>query len=335
MSRIGQAVFTLFVVLTISFFMYRLLPGGPIEAMREQLVQQAVSQGDQVDIERINHLVELRTGIQPDEPVWKQYLFYLRDIVVYQDFGQSIWQNKPVFDLLFKAMPWSVFISIYGLLLGFVTNILLGSLMAYREGGHLDKSMSLVATILTSVPYYVAAILMLSVLAFGQGWFPTGGRYNHALTPGFTLPFMISVIRHAALPILTGFVVGFGGQALAMRGNSIRVMGEDYIRVAELRGLGEGRIASRYVMRNAILPLYTSLMIGIASIFSSSIIMEQLFSYPGVGWYTFGAIENRDFPLLMGIFLFFTTVTLIGVLIAEFTYGIIDPRATTGEREAY
>lgn len=335
-TRIGQAVFTLFTVLTISFFMYRLLPGGPVEAMRQQMVQQAMATGGEVDMERINRLVELYTGIRPDAPLHIQYFNYLKDIILYQDFGKSIWKNKPVFDILFTAMPWSVFVSIYGLLFGFTTNILLGSLMAYREGGRFDKTMSIVATLSTSVPYYVAAVLMLSYLAFEQGWFPTGGRYNSRLTsPGFNLPFMISVVKHATLPILTGFVVGFGGGALSMRGNSIRVMGQDYIRVAQLRGLSETRIATRYVTRNAILPMYTGLMIGIASIFSSSVIMEQIFNYPGVGWYTYGAIQNRDYPLLMGVFIFFTAVTLLGILVADFTYGMIDPRATTGDKESY
>ncbi|SEP02904.1 peptide/nickel transport system permease protein [Halogranum amylolyticum] len=335
-KRVGQAIVTLFAVITISFFMYRLLPGGPVEAMRQQLIQQALQNGGEVDTQRINQLVELYTGIQPDEPIWIQYLHYLRDVVVYQDFGRSIWKNKPVFQILFVAMPWSVFVSIYGLLLGFTTNVLLGALMAYREGSYLDKGMSLVATISTSVPYYVAAILMLSYLAFELGWFPTGGRYNSELTaPGFNAPFMISVVKHAALPILTGFVVGFGGGALAMRGNSLRILGKDYIRVARLRGLSQTRIATRYVTRNAILPMYTTLMVGIASIFSSSVIMEQIFNYPGVGWYTFGAIQNRDYPLLMGVMIFFTIITLLGVLIAEFTYGLIDPRAGTAEKESY
>ncbi|MFC6734106.1 hypothetical protein ACFQH3_18255 [Haladaptatus sp. GCM10025707] len=133
-TRIGQAVFTLFAVFTISFFMYRLLPGGPVEAMRQQMVLEAMSTGGEVDMQRINRLVEIYTGIQPTEPLYVQYFNYIRDIVLYQDFGKSIWKNQPVFQILFTAMPWSVFVSIYGLLLGFTTNILLGSLMAYREG---------------------------------------------------------------------------------------------------------------------------------------------------------------------------------------------------------
>lgn len=334
-KRISQAVFTLFTVLTISFFMYRFLPSGPIETMRQQMVQQAMQEGGRVDIQQINHLVEIRTGIQPDEPVYVQYFNYVRDVVLYQDFGQSIWKNEPVFSLLFKAMPWSVFVSIYGLFLGFTVNVLLGAFMAYKEGGRFDKATSTLATVTTSVPYYVVAVLMLAYLAYEWGIFPTGGRYGSNTVPGFNWPFMASVVSHAILPILTGFVVGFGSGALAMRGNSIRILGEDYIRVAQLRGLGQFRIATRYVTRNAILPMYTTLMIGISGIFSSSIIMEQLFNYPGVGWYTYGALQHRDYPLLMGVFIFFTTVTLIGVLAADLTYGLIDPRASTGDRESY
>ncbi len=334
-KRTVQAVITLLFVVTISFFLYRLLPGGPVEAMQQQLVQEAMADGGQVNVQRINRMVAVRTGIRPDEPLYQQYLSYMESIVLHQDFGTSIWKNEPVFELLFTAMPWSVFISIYGLLLGFGVNVLLGAVMAYHEGGRFDRAMSVVATITSSVPYYVVAILFLAFLAFEAGLFPTGGRYNPATTPGFNLPFMASVVYHAILPIATGFVVGFGTQALAMRGNSVRVLGEEYIRVAQLRGLGEFRIATRYVTRNAILPLYTSLMVGISSIFSSSIIMEQLYSYPGVGWYTFGALEHRDYPLLMGVFLFFTIVTLLGVLVADLTYGLIDPRANTGDTESY
>lgn len=335
LKRIGQSVFTLFTVVTISFFMYRLIPGGPIKAMKRDLIQQAMTRGGRVNMQRINRLVEIRTSIRPDQPVYIQYVDFLVDIIVYQDFGMSISQNEPVFDILFTAMPWSVFISIYGLLLGFTTNILLGSFMAYWEGGRLDKLTSALVTITTSVPYYVVAILMLAYLAFEWGLFPVGGRYDPDTVPGFNWPFIASVLYHAALPIFTGFLVGFGGGALSMRGNSIRVLGEDYIRVARLRGLSQYRIVTRYVTRNAILPLYTSLMVGISAVFSSSIVMETLFNYPGVGWYTLGALENKDYPLLMGIFIFFTTATLLGILIADFTYGIIDPRASTGEDNAY
>ncbi|WP_459191015.1 ABC transporter permease [Halosimplex sp. J119] len=332
LKRTGQAVLTLFVVVTLAFVMFRLMPGGPLESIRTQLMREAAASGDQINMERINSRVELMTNIRPDEPIYVQYIDYMGDVILNQDFGRSIWQQEPVFELLFKAMPWSVFISIYGLLLGFTTNIFLGAVMAYNEGTRFDSGLTGVIIALNSVPYYVAAILMLVAFSYQLELTPIGGRYDPSTTQGFNLPFMISVVQHAALPIFSSFVVGFGGGALGMRGNSVRILGEDYVRAARIRGLSNSIIAARYVGKNAILPMYTGLMIGIAGIFSSSVILEQIFTYPGVGWYTFGALENRDYPLLMGSFIFYTTITIVGILIADLTYGLIDPRISQGEK---
>jgi len=333
--RTWQAAFTLFVVVTLTFFLYRLMPGGPIEAMRMQMIQQAIGSGEEIDMDHINRMVELYTGIQPDQPLYVQYYEYMRDIILYQDFGDSIWRNEPVFDILFKAMPWSIFVSVYGLIIGFTANIVLGAVMAYYEGGKFDSATTIFSVIMNSIPYYVGAIIMLAILGFQQGWFPTGGRYPQSVEPGYNVDFAIGVVQHAALPIASTILIGFGGAALSMRGNCIRVMGSNYLYVARLRGLSDARIAIRYVGRNAILPLYTGFMISLAAIFSSSIIMEQIFAYPGVGWYTYDALVNRDYPLLMGILIFFSTVTVIGVMIADLTYGLIDPRATTQDQEDF
>ncbi|SIR74647.1 peptide/nickel transport system permease protein [Haladaptatus litoreus] len=333
LRRTAQAILTLIIVVSITFVLFRLMPGGPIQAMKNRLIRQAAATGTAVNIDRINEMVELYTGIMPDQPIYIQYINYLRDIILYQDFGESIRYSQPVFDILFEAMPWSVFISVYGLALGYTANILLGAVMAYKEGSRFDQISTVGSIFLNSIPYYVGAIVLLAIFAYDLEWFPTGGRYNTDLDPGFNVFFMISILRHAALPILSGFIVGFGGRALSMRGNSVRILGEDYLRVARLRGISSTRIATRYVARNAILPMYTNLMIGISAIFSSSVILEYIFTYPGVGWFTFGALKARDYPLLMGSFLFFTTITIIGILIADFTYGIVDPRASTGDQD--
>lgn len=334
-KRIGQAIITLFSVITITFVLYRLMPGGPLEAMREQMIRDAVQQGQTVNIDQVNRIIELRTNVDPEQPIHVAYYQYLVDIIVYQDFGESIWRREPVFDILFRAMPWSIFISVYSLLIGFTANILLGAVMAYKEGSYFDNVGSIGATFLNSVPYYVGAILMLSFLGFQLELFPTRGRYDPNTAPGFNIYFMASVVHHSILPIASGIIVGFGGTALSMRGNCIRVIGENYLHVARLRGISDNRIALRYVGRNAILPLYTRFMLGIAAIFSSSIIMEQIFTYPGIGWYTFEALTQRDYPLLMGLLIFFSTITIIGILIADLTYGVVDPRAGTSDREAY
>lgn len=335
-KRIGHAFVTLISVTTITFVLFRMMPGNPAQAMRAQFEEQLGGSGQAADPEVIDQMVQVHTGFDPSKPMYIQYFEYMRDVILYQDFGQSIQYGEPVFDILFAAMPWSVFISVYGLALGYTANILLGAAMAYTEGSRFDNSMTVVTTFLNSIPYYVGAILFLAFFAYELRWFPGGGRYDTSLEPGLTIEFMSSIVHHGTLPIMSSFIVGFGGGALAMRGNSVRILGEDYLRVARLRGISSTRIATRYVARNAILPLYTQMMIGIAAVFSSSVVLEYIFTYPGVGWYTFDAINMRDYPLLMGSFLFFTIITLIGVLLAEFTYGIVDPRAGSGgQSESY
>ncbi|SIR65737.1 peptide/nickel transport system permease protein [Haladaptatus litoreus] len=337
-KRIGQSVLVFFIALTVTFALYRLLPFGPVEMVKVSLMQQMLEQGQSpspAQMENINAMVETYTGIDPSVPWYVSYYDYLYNIVVYQDFGRSIFKNRPVFDILFEAMPWSLFISIYGLAFGTTISLLFGAVMAYNEGGKFDTGMTFISIANSTIPYYVVAILTLIVFSFNLGWFPSGGRMDPSTTPGLNLPFIVGVVKHAALPIFSAFIAGFGG-ALAFRGNCIREMGEGYIRVAQLRGISQGRIAIRYVGRNALLPIYTSIMMGVAGIFGSGIILETIFNYPAMGMVTFNALMNRDYPLIMGAFIFFTTITLLGILIADLTYGVIDPRVKGGSnRESY
>ncbi|HET7324230.1 MAG TPA: ABC transporter permease, partial [Halococcus sp.] len=159
---------------------------------------------------------------------------------------------------------------------------------------------------------------------------------NPELAAGFNWPYISSILYHAVLPLLSTTLVGWGGTALSMRGNSISILGEDYIRVARLRGLSRRRIALRYVARNAMLPMYTGIVLAIAFMLGGSVILEQIFTYPGVGYYLFLATVSRDYPLMMGGLIMISTAVVIGVLVADLTYSKIDPRASgEGQRETY
>ena len=314
------------------------MPLNPIEMIQAQLLQQMTEGGQAVtpeELERVNRRVEQYTGFDPDQTILQAYLDYMTNILIYQDFGQSIRLRQPVFALMFDRLPWSIFISVYGLALGVTTSLIFGAVMAYYEGGRFDKGMTVLTITMNSIPYYVVAIMCLIVFAFGLGWFPITGRSASGTTAGVNLPYIRGIIHHATLPVLSGFVAGFGG-ALAYRGNCVREMGKGYLRVARLRGVSEARLSIRYVGRNALLPIYTGLMMGIAGIFGSSVILEIIFNYQAMGLLTFDALLNRDYPLLMGSFIFYTVITLIGLLIADLTYGIIDPRVRGGgDRETY
>lgn len=329
-QRLAQAIFTVFIVVTLSFGLIRLVPGGPVEQLKAQLLQ---NQGG-MTIDEINRLTQVYTNINPDKPIWQQYIDYMLSIAQL-DFGRSMVFSEPVVNIVADALPWTLFVMTTSLILTFGISIILGALMAYQEGSRFDLTSSSVITVLNSVPYYVVGLLLLYYLAYDLGYFPTGGRVESDVPTGFNLSFVSSVLYHAALPIFSLVVTGLGW-SLTMRANSIQVLGEDYLRVARLRGLPVSHIATRYVAPNAILPMYTGLMISIGFLFGGSVILEQVFTYPGMGYYLVEAISRRDYPLLMAGFIIITTAVVIGIFVADLTYGVIDPRAGSGQsREAF
>lgn len=339
LKRVGQSALVLYLVTTTAFALFRLMPLGPFEIMKARIIDRMGAGAGEISpeqMERIEASIQAMTNIHPDQSMLEAYVSYMSAVLFHLDFGESYQMGRPVFELLFMRMPWSMFLSIYGLALGTTVALILGALMAHNEGSRFDQSLSIVTIINQTIPYYVVAIVLIVVMGWKLGWFPTQGRYDQiGTTPGLNYPFIASVIHHATLPILSTFVAGFGG-ALAYRGNCIREMGKGYIRMAELRGVSNSRIALRYIGRNALLPVYTAIMMGLSGLFGSSIILEQIFNYQAVGWITFQALQWRDYPLMMGAFIFFTMITLLGLLIADLTYGLIDPRVKGGaERESF
>lgn len=331
-KRTIQGVFTFFAVMSITFAMIRLMPGGPMDFLRAQMSQQVGGQMTQAEMDR---KLELFTNMHPDRPLHEQYFGYIEHVLS-GDLGRSIWYNEPVAEILGAAMPWTIFISIVSLVVIYAAGVSLGAIMAYIEGSKFDISSSMLSIVITSVPFYIVAIVLVWFLGYQWGLFPISGQFGENVHPGYNTAFIQSILYYGALPIISLVLAGFGRIALSMRGNSIQTLGADYLRVARLRGLSQRRIALRYVARNAFLPMYTGMMISIGTLFGSSIILEQIFSYPGVGYYMFRAVSSRDYPLMMGTFLFITLGVIVGVYIADLTYGYVDPRAGGGgEREAF
>jgi len=332
-KRVLQSVVTVFVVVNITFGLIRLMPGGPTAYLKSQVF--AGGSGSMSE-QRFLELAELYINYNPNATLWEQYVDYMSAVLFRFDLGTSVWYDEAVSKILLEALPWTVFVMTASLVLMFAIGIGLGAIMAYNEGSKMDVASTLYSTVSTSIPYYVTAVVFLFIFAYQFGWFPTGGRMDDTTTIGLNWPFFAGVLHHAALPIASTVLTGFGGWALSMRGNSIRVLGEDYLRVARLRGLKPRRIAFDYVGRNAILPMYTGLMITVGFLFGGSVILEQIFNYQGIGYYMFEGISARDYPLMMGAFMLITFAVIAGILFADLTYGYLDPRAGGGEtRETY
>lgn len=325
--RIGQTVFTLWAVLTLTFALVRLLPGNPMGAMVQQLIQQGVNPA------RARRLVELRLSVDPNKPIPHAYVDYMINMAQ-GNLGTSMYYSEPVVDIIARSLPWTLFVLSWSLFISFFIGVVVGALMAYWEGGKLDVGLTSWAIMMGSVPYYVLALLLLIFLAYQWGIFPTSGRQPTGVPVGFNWPYIKGIIHHATLPVMS-MLVASGIASLGMRGNSIRVLGEDYLRVARLRGLSDITISTQYVARNAVLPMYTAFLISLGEMFGGSVVLEQVFSYRGLGWYMLSATYQRDYPLMMGMFTVLTIAVVLALLIADLTYSFVDPRAGGQESEAY
>ncbi|QFU84818.1 ABC transporter permease [Natronorubrum aibiense] len=327
--RTARVFATIFMVASLTFVLIRLLPGGPYTLLRAQLLRQGVP-ASEVDA-RIANLQNIR----PDAPLWQQYLDYMMALAQ-GNLGESISLNEPVVSILASSAPWTVFVVLVSTILVFVIGIFLGALQAYWEGSRFDKLFSGISITLMSVPFYVVAVLALYIFAYQLGWLPTAGTVGNGVERQLSIPFVLSALEHSVLPIFSYTLGAIGGQALAMRGNSIQVLGNDYVQVARLRGLSDRRIATRYVARNAILPMYTGFLLLLGFRLGGTVILEQIFSYTGLGYYLITALNANDYPLMMGTFLVITVALVLGVYIADLTYSKIDPRISAGDSdEAY
>jgi ABC-type dipeptide/oligopeptide/nickel transport system permease component len=325
MTRLFQSVITIWAAITVTFGLIKAMPGGPVAYFRAQLANRGL------DPSKAEAKVQSYLSYDPDAPLWRQYIDYAGG-VAQGEFGNSILYSESVPELLLGALPWTVLVLGTAMLITTVLAVVIGALMAYWEGGRFDSVSTVVTMVFDSVPFYITALVLLLFFGYAIPLFPTQGTHSPDVEVGFSLVFIGSVAYHLALPVTASVIGSVGGTALSMRGNSISVLGSDFIRVGRLRGLSQRRLALNYVAHNAFLPMYTGLLISLGFLVGGSVILEQIFAYKGVGFYLFQAISARDFALLMGGFLLITTTFTIGVFLADVTYGLIDPRVDTSDR---
>ncbi|RLE77705.1 MAG: ABC transporter permease [Thermoprotei archaeon] len=318
------ALLTIWTAFTITFVLIRLMPGNFIEMM---ILYYMNTYG--YSEEEAKELVYALYNVNLDEPIWKQYLDFITNLLQ-GNWGVTYCSRAPVLDCLLYALPWTVFLLSISMTISFVIGIGLGMFMAYRRGGLFDGACSVISSISSAIPNFILGLLLLYFLAIQYPLFPARGSYDITIEPGFTLEYVSSVLYHAFLPMMAYVLTSFGGWALAMRGSTIRVLGEDYVIAAEARGLKSRRITWTYVGRNAILPLFTSFAISLGYMFGGSVFIESYFAYTGVGQVIGLALSFRDYPLIQGGFLLIITAVVVSNFIAELLYGVLDPRIRRG-----
>lgn len=329
--RLVKAVVTVFVMATLTFFLIRLMPGGPVEAYIANLVSQ-YNVSHQAATQQAASLFSLDL----DAPIYQQYLEYLGNLLR-GDLGESlVSRGVPVSEIVLSYLPWTLFSVGTALIISFTVGVLLGMVMAYRRESKLDHVLTNLGSIVSSIPDYIMGILI--IVWIGVQWelidiTAMRGSLSPGVQPGFNLAFIGDALYHAALPITTYVLGTIGLWMLTMKGSTESTLGEDYVTVAKARGLKERRIATAYVGRNAALPPFTQLTISIALVFGGSLIIEWLYVYEGLGYVLYNSIQQRDYPVMQGVFLVITTMVIVANLFADLLYSRLDPRIRIGGKD--
>ncbi|MEZ4374016.1 MAG: ABC transporter permease [Polyangiaceae bacterium] len=317
LRRLGFYLMAAWASITLAFLIPRLMPGDPASAMfarfKGQLKPEAMD--------------ALRQAFGfSDAPLHQQYLSYLGH-VLRGDLGISI-SHFPasVNTVIGGALFWTLLLAGVSVVLSFGIGTALGVISAWRRDGKLDRFAPPALIFLGAFPYFWLAMLALFLFGFELGWFPLGHAYADHLTPEFSWAFIGSVLKHAILPAVTIVVATLGGWMLSMRNTMISVLGEDYISLAQAKGLLSRRVMWIYAARNALLPNVTGFGMALGFVLSGSLLTEIIFSYPGQGYLLIQAVRSLDYPLIQGLFLTITLAVLGANWLVDIAYAWLDPR---------
>jgi len=318
--RAGIALITILLVMTLTFILIRNMPG---DALHEWALEMVSTYG--MDFESAYKMVQSMYDYDPDQPLIEQYIDYIKELLR-GNLGTSLLYKMPTNRIIAKALPWTVFVLSISLLLSFSIGALMGMAIAWKRKTLLDPIVTGYAAFTGATPDFVTALILLIIFAINLKLFPLKGAYDSLLPPGFNWPFIKSVLHHAVLPIAAFTFENTAAWALAMKGSAVSVLGEDYIMAARARGLKERRIMISYMGRNAVLPLVTGLAIALGSMVGGAVLIETVFSYPGIGWFFGVAMIRRDYGLMQGLFLFLAASVIFANLAADILYSRLDPR---------
>lgn len=324
LRAILRAALTIYVVITLTFVMVRLMPGNPIDNYIFQLIaEQNTTYQEAADQASALFNIDLT------RPLHLQYLDFLGRLAR-GDLGTSLLSaGTPVMSVILSFLPWTLFTVGTALFLSFTVGIALGLLAAYNRNSAFDTIVSTVGSIVSSVPNYLVALL---IVVFGGTVFrilpiaQLRGSSSPGIAPGFTPEYIADIFLHGSLPIAVFFLTTIGGWILSMKSATMATLEEDYVSAARARGLSDSRITTAYVGRNAVLPLVTQFAIAAGFVVGGAIIVEFLLVYPGVGLRLVKAIDQRDYPVMQGILMIITVSVVAANLVADLLYSKLDPR---------
>lgn len=294
------------------------MPGNPLEILQAKFHGQLNPRALQAFARAF--------GMQQHLTWWQEYVNYLGQLV-HGDLGISFtYYPESVATVLLTAAQWTLLLVGLAITVAFVLGTLAGIVSAWRRGSRLDNVLPLASSFVSALPHFWIALLLVYVFAFQLGWFPMGHAYsgtNASLDPAN----WGSILRHAFLPAFTLVSISAGRWVLSMRNNMITTLGQDYVEVARAKGLTDKRIMIQYAARNAILPNLTGFAMALGFVVNGAVLIEVVFSYPGLGYALFQAVQNEDYPLMQGALLLIAVAVLLANFLVDLVHVYLDPRA--------
>jgi peptide/nickel transport system permease protein len=312
--KLGQAVVTIFAIVVLNFILFRMMPGSP-----ERLLHNPHLSQEQLD--------SLRTRWGLDRPLIPDQLVAYLGATATGDLGVSIkFQNRPALDVISDFLWPTVLLIGLGELVAIIIGLTIGAYAGWKRGGVVDRVGTGTSLILYSMPYFVIGMPLIIIFAAGLHWFPTSGMSSTSISSQGFLGQLFDIGRHLVLPLATVSLGLIGSYSIIMRSAILETRSEDYMTTARAKGITDGRMLRSHAFPNALLPMVTIIAINLGYVVAGAITAEIVFNWPGLGTLTINALEERDYPVLQGIFLLLSVAVVIANLAADLLYGLLDPR---------
>ena len=314
LRRLGHTLFVLWAIVTILFLIFRLLPGDPAAAYIDTTFT-------------AEQRAQVLAGFGLDKPLWQQYGIYLGNLL-HGELGLSFRQRRPVLAMILEVLPNTLVLTLTALLVAYVFGGLVGAWLAWHRGSRAEAMAIPLVLATRAAPEFWVGMVMIAAFAFGLGWFPSGGANGPGMRFGSEWARLVSpdFLHHLTLPALTLAIYLQGLPLLLMRSNMLEVMREEFVTMARMKGLPERTVLLRHAARNALLPLVTAFALGFGTSVGGNVVIETVFSWPGLGRMLVDAVAASDYPLAQGAFLLIATVLVLMNLVADLLYGWLDPR---------
>jgi len=328
LKRILLILPTLFGITLMTFIIVHLTPGDPAELKIKRGALGASSPITKEMLEQTRKLYGL------DKPLYVQYGIWLKRFARL-DFGDSFKDSRPVWDKIREAVPITILLNVISILIIYLLAVPLGVLSAVKSRSFIDNVMTVALFVLYSLPAFWVAQLMITFLAGGDYWdiFPSFGLHSEGVdTYGFWVKYA-DFTWHLVLPVICLTYGGLAYLSRMERVGMLEVIRQDYIRTARAKGLSERVVILKHAFRNSLIPVLTLMAGLLPAMLGGSVIIEKIFNIRGMGWLTFEAVLNRDYPVIMGVFTLSALLTLLGLLMSDILYAMVDPRISFGEVE--